>query len=361
VCGNKFVELGDSAVCLVGRSHLRHDLNYTCPFCGQEHCWNWDTPSEETPGDCRVSNNLIHHVGVFGKQTAGVFVSLADKITISHNHIHHVPRAAVCINDGLWGGHVIEFNDIHDTVLETGDHGPFNSWGREPFWCARQSHGPSSHPAGDVIRYARHTTVIRYNRFRDNRGWGIDLDDGSSNYHVHGNLCVGISIKLREGDLRLVENNIFINPANPACMHVGYENNSDRFLRNIIVTNTASENPERDVNFNPQASEGAVIQMAGVPSQGPLLKESDYNLFYTDVGHAFINILQRDGVRHRYSLDQWRRLGFDRHSAYGDPAFVAPEQGDYRVRPDSPAIGLGFQNFPMDRFGLLENFPAQWR
>ncbi|NQU76024.1 MAG: hypothetical protein HQ546_06920, partial [Planctomycetes bacterium] len=44
VCGNKFVELGDSAVCLVGRSHLRSDLNYTCPFCGQEHCWNWDTP-----------------------------------------------------------------------------------------------------------------------------------------------------------------------------------------------------------------------------------------------------------------------------------------------------------------------------
>jgi hypothetical protein len=38
-----------------------------------------------------------------------------------------MPRAAICIGDGTWGGHVIEFNHFHDTVRETGDHGPFNS------------------------------------------------------------------------------------------------------------------------------------------------------------------------------------------------------------------------------------------
>ena len=31
-----------------------------------------------------------------------------------------------------------------------------------------------------------------------------------------------------------------------------------------------------------------------------------------------------------------------------------PERGDYRVRPGSPALALGFNNFPMDQFGVLK-------
>ena len=32
--------------------------------------------------------------------------------------------------------------------------------------------------------------------------------------------------------------------------------------------------------------------------------------------------------------------------------FVDAAHGDYRVRPDSPALALGFRNFPMDQFGV---------
>ena len=45
-----------------------------------------------------------------------------------------MPRAGINVGDGCWGGHVIEFCDIFDTVTETGDHGSFNSWGRDRFW-----------------------------------------------------------------------------------------------------------------------------------------------------------------------------------------------------------------------------------
>jgi membrane-associated protease RseP (regulator of RpoE activity) len=34
--------------------------------------------------------------------------------------------------------------------------------------------------------------------------------------------------------------------------------------------------------------------------------------------------------------------------------FIDPDSGDYRVREDSPALKLGFQNFPMDRFGVVK-------
>ncbi len=50
-----------------------------------------------------------------------------------------------------------------------------------------------------------------------------------------------------------------------------------------------------------------------------------------------------------------RALGFDRSSLLGDPRFIDPAQGDYRVRPESPALKLGFTNFPMDQFGVSTN------
>jgi hypothetical protein len=36
----------------------------------------------------------------------------------------------------------------------------------------------------------------------------------------------------------------------------------------------------------------------------------------------------------------------------GDPLFVDPAHGDLRVKDGSPALKLGFRNFPMDQFGV---------
>jgi hypothetical protein len=44
--------------------------------------------------------------------------------------------------------------------------------------------------------------------------------------------------------------------------------------------------------------------------------------------------------------------GRDAHSQTADACLVDPAQGDYRVWPDSPALALGFRNFPMDNFGV---------
>ena len=47
-----------------------------------------------------------------------------------------------------------------------------------------------------------------------------------------------------------------------------------------------------------------------------------------------------------------RRSGMDAHSIVADAMFVDPAQGDYRVKDGSPALALGFVNFPMDQFGV---------
>ena len=44
--------------------------------------------------------------------------------------------------------------------------------------------------------------------------------------------------------------------------------------------------------------------------------------------------------------------GWDANSLAGDAMFLDPAKGDFRVREESPALKLGFKNFPMDRFGV---------
>ena len=110
----------------------------------------------------------MHHIGVYGKQTAGIFIAIALKNTISHNHIHHMLRSAICINDPFWGGHIIKYNYIHETVQETDDHSPINSWGRGHYWCVRHCGGNVYHGPGDTKRDAKFTTIIHHNLIREN-------------------------------------------------------------------------------------------------------------------------------------------------------------------------------------------------
>ena len=161
---------------------------------------------------------------------------MASRITVRHNSIYHAPRAGINIGDGTWGGHLIADNDVFDTVLETGDHGSFNSWGRDRYWSAdredmnRRVAADSSLAALDAIA----PTVIRHNRMRCDHGWDIDLDDGSSNYLIEDNLLLAGGLKLREGFNRVVRNNIMVN--NTLHPHVWFVSSADVFEHNIVMT-----------------------------------------------------------------------------------------------------------------------------
>jgi len=336
VTGCKFTETGDSAVCLVGTLGNTNGTRRAFPY------------------ECTVSNNLIHDCGFFGKQIAGVYISRAKRITAAHNTIYNMPRAGICIGDGTWGGHVIEFNHIYDTVRETGDHGPFNAWGRERFWSLTQSHSDYSKSrsleAGAVKIDAMEPVILRNNFFEDHSGWGLDMDDGASHYEIYNNISKGISIKLREGAYRTVYNNIWVDSNVAPCFHVGNEDNHDRYFRNITVM-------ARD----------DVYSIIAPPARGPWVEEIDYNCLFSRCGPFTARISQMRGENgpergsRRIDLEEWRKLGFDRNSVFADPLFVDPAKNDYRVRPESPALRLGFKNFEMGLWGITKEFPRELR
>ncbi len=266
--------------------------------------------TENYPADCLVEDCLIHRMGVVEKQATGVELSMAMGVTIRHCSIYDASRAGINVSEGTFGGHVIEFCDVFDTVLETGDHGSFNSWGRDRFWGLKDA------PAAEMPRLALldvvKPNIIRNSRWRCDHGWDVDLDDGSSNYEIYNNVFLRGGLKLREGFHRRVWNNIAVNDS--LHPHVWYENSGDEVTRNIWMG----------------AYRPAVMKIA---KWG---REVDRNLFTTS-----------DADRTKFAAN-----GCDANSLVGDPQFVDAARGDFRVRDGSPALKLGFVNFPMDQFGV---------
>ena len=65
------------------------------------------------------------------------------------------------------------------------------------------------------------------------------------------------------------------------------------------------------------------------------------------------NLLHQGGAKDTQPAILFQKQsGYDEHSLIADALFVNPTKGDYRVREGSPALALGFKNFPMDQFGV---------
>ncbi len=61
------------------------------------------------------------------------------------------------------------------------------------------------------------------------------------------------------------------------------------------------------------------------------------------------------------SWDEWRATGKDQNSVLADPMFVNPAKHDFRLKPDSPALKLGFKPIPIDRIGpYQDDLRASW-
>ncbi|WP_164122967.1 PDZ domain-containing protein [Sphingobacterium sp. xlx-130] len=261
------------------------------------------------PAQCEAHGNLIRYIGLIEKQVAGVQIAMASSIRVFHNTIYQVPRAGINIGDGTWGGHDIAFNDVFHTVLETSDHGAFNSWGRDRFWHPNRTQMDAlvaKHPQW-ILLDAVETTLIRNNRFQCDHGWDIDLDDGSSNYRIFNNLCLSGGLKLREGFYRTVYNNIMVN--NGFHPHVWFKDSHDVFRHNIVMQ------PHQDIQ---------------VHYWGDTV---DYN-FYT----------------HRKDLEKDQAKGIEQHSiAVENIKFKNASTGDFSL--DGFPL-RGYTDFDMSHFGV---------
>jgi hypothetical protein len=59
--------------------------------------------------------------------------------------------------------------------------------------------------------------------------------------------------------------------------------------------------------------------------------------------------------------NEWHKLGKDLNSIVADPLFVDTDKEDYRLRDDSPAFKIGFEQIPVDKIGpYKDELRASW-
>ncbi len=344
-----FTDIGATAVQVVGNANAvydpsfwEHDLYPTL----QVHKTTVAEPdkigpkTEEYPRDITIQNNHMENLGVFEKQSCGVNMSVSSRIKLLHNTIHKSARSGINVNDGTFGGHEIAYNDVFDCQLETTDHGQFNSWGRDRFWSVPHYNAAGS--KGELLRHytyngeeydvtgidAYQTVKIHNNRFhhdtKKGSTWGIDLDDGSSNYEIYNNLCLGMGIKLREGFDRKVYNNIILD--GQFQIHVSYTEARDEIYGNLVLRSNPYGFASVDENRF-KTAEYAV----------------DRNWYYD-----FDSTIQLPSWFAPNKADSV----YDQNALIGvDPLFLNPYGNDYTVTNTEAMEQIGFENFPMTGFG----------
>ena len=320
VRGCRIEEAGASGVCFVGRQEaVRNAVTWPQKLSFDTIDLTQGPRSEAYAKDCSVEDTLVVATGRVEKQSAPVEISMSQSITVSHCSLYGVPRAGINIGDGTWGGHIIEYCDVFDTVLETADHGAFNSWGRDRWWSLEGA-DPNKLLLDPKLRALPTldamlpNTLIR-NRWACEHGWDIDLDDGSTNFHIVENVCLCGGIKLREGFLRVVENNIMVQ--NTLHPHVWPADSEDVVRHNIVF-----------LPYRPIRPEGWG-------------KEVDFNLLH----HSGM-------LKPQPAVSLQKLSGQDAHSLEGDAGFLDSERGHFTVHSDSPAIKLGFREIPLYEYGV---------
>merc|ERR1712048_1544292 len=135
------------------------------------------------PRFSRILRNSAREVGLYEKQSSFYMQAKTAQSTISGNVFFNGPRAGINFNDGFGGGDELSHNLVFSACRESGDHGPFNSWDRQPYLTSVRTGEPSMQ---------MEWREIHHNFLLDNFSpqEGVDNDDGSAYYYTHDNFMV---------------------------------------------------------------------------------------------------------------------------------------------------------------------------
>jgi hypothetical protein len=197
VVDSEFVWIGDSAVATLGTTRYSRTGDQT----GNDIM---DASDGEHPERVLFQGNLVHEIGVYGKQTSAFASNVASHETVVGNVLFNGPRAGVNWNDGMGGGNNISDNLMFNWVRETSDHGCFNSWDRVPFLTKDPATGKIT---TDVL-----PTVMERNFMISNYAstWPIDHDDCSCYYHDTYNFLVYAGAKNYLGMSKVSAHNVYV-------------------------------------------------------------------------------------------------------------------------------------------------------
>jgi parallel beta-helix repeat protein len=267
----------------------------------------------------QVTDNHLHEMGRVYPPAVGIFIMQSGTNHIAHNHVHDLYYTAISVGWN-WGyqetpcrENVIELNHLHDI-----------------------GKGILSDMGGIYTLGIQHGTVLRNNLIHDVNaftygGWGLYTDEGSTDILLENNVvyrCKSAGFHQHYGKENVLRNNIFaFNRENQLMRTRAEPHISFSFTNNIVYfdsgellgSNWSNDHyvMDRNVYFD--------TRTAADPSKMKFAKET---------------------------FPEWKARGHDEHSLIADPLFIDPAQFDFRLRPESPALKIGFKQIDLANVGV---------
>ena len=264
---------------------------------------------DAAPGtDTEIADCVIRDGGILYHSAHGVWIGDSGYCHVHHNEIFNFRYSGIS-SGWTWSycpsytiANRFEYNHVHHIGMGVlSDLGGIYTLGL--------------HPGSTIVGNVFHDiSAYGYG------GWGVYQDQASAFFRVENNLVYrtqGGGFLQNYGKDAVVRNNIFalardceINPGRAeAVLTMVFENN-------------------------------IVYGAGGGPVSGNWVKPTvfaDRNLYWRDDGKAL--------TFNHFPLEHWQSKGCDAHSLAADPLFEAPRAGRFALRPDSPALKLGFAPF----------------
>jgi len=287
--------------------------------CGGLKIGEPTNPERDADEACRtlVTDNRVYDGNAVYMGAPAIWIGQSGSNVVAHNEIHGAWEWGISVG-WTWEyvppnrarDNRIEYNCIHDLgASELGTHAAIYCLGLSPGTVVRNNH-------------LHHVSAS---------GYGIILDQG----------CCGV----------LVENNLVHDTDGGFCSNFHCIGNV--ILNNIFALTRKSQmhrygdNPPGGFEL---ANTNIYCRNLGYWKEGKLFSRDewldfatvqDFNLYWNASGEPVTFM--------KYSLAEWRAKGLDRSSVIADPLFVDPDNGDFTLKPESPAFKLGFR--PLDVSG----------
>lgn len=316
-----------------------------------------------------VYNNHIHHTGRIYSHSPGIMVWQSGENRIANNLVHHTPYAGIilsgCMPDFFSKqgrelgrtirGHeiaelpkqpdrkdiltylhthdnLIEYNEIHHAMELLGDGNAIYIRGA----------GAGNKIQHNYIHHLVAPTIMQC---------AIRTDGGQMDTLIAGNLiwkCTsqGIMLKLNNH----CENNIVADIISPPrgyylALREGPMEGAT-IKRNIFYS---SSEECTFIDEIPPGRKQKTEDRRGRAIAASKDADTDFNIFYCssapELGEAM--------------LSKQRESGVDKNSVASDPLFIDPENGDFRFKPESPALKMGITPIDLSKIGLRSSTSTQ--
>ncbi|MEP6755699.1 MAG: right-handed parallel beta-helix repeat-containing protein [Chthonomonadales bacterium] len=346
-----------AAVSIPGVLQVDHATFVNFTGCEVAHTGDYGIWFREGCTNCRVERCYLHDLGAGGVRIGEAEIrpvgpGRTGGITVDNNIIHEAGRIFMG-SDIIWvgqsGGNHVTHNDLSDayyTGISSGwtwgytealtqnnryEYNHIHHLGKGVLSDMGGVYTLGNHAGSTVNNNVIHD-VYSYDKY-GRGGWGLYTDEGTTGIEMANNLVYNVktgTFHQHYGKDNMIRNNILVNSMDGQLQRSRVEDHLSFTFQNNIVS----------------WMDGGLFA-GSWKDKNVALKQN----LYWNAGKP----ITFEGM----NFKDWQATGKDEGSQIADPMFVDAAMNDYRLKPNSHALKMGFVPFDPGKAGVYG--PAKWK